>query len=40
MKKVLVFAVFAFFALALTVGPEVAMTVHPYEVVACSSNDC
>ena len=40
MKKVLVLAAFAFFAFALAAGPEVAMTVHPVPVVACSGNDC
>jgi hypothetical protein len=40
MKKVLVLAAFAFFAFALAAGPEVAMTVHPVPVVACSGDDC
>jgi hypothetical protein len=40
MKKVIVLAAFVFFAFALAAGPEVAMTVHPYQVVACSGNDC
>jgi hypothetical protein len=35
MKKVLVLAAFAFFAC-----PEVAMTVHPVQVVACPGDDC
>ena len=39
MKKVLVLAAFAFFAFALAAGPEVAMTVHPVQVVACSGHD-
>jgi hypothetical protein len=29
----------AFFAFALAAGPEVAMTVHPVQVVACSGHD-
>jgi hypothetical protein len=40
MKKVLVLAAFAFFAFALAAGPEVAMTVHPLQVVACSGDGC
>jgi hypothetical protein len=40
MKKVLVFAAFALFALALAAGPEMAMTVYPDQVVACSGDDC
>jgi hypothetical protein len=40
MKKVLVLAAFAFFAFALAAGPEVAMTIHPIQVVTCSGNDC
>ena len=40
MTRVLVFAAFALFALALAAGPEVAMTAYPDQVVACSGSDC
>jgi len=40
MKRVLVFAAIAFFALAFATGPEVAMTVYPDQVVACCGSDC
>jgi hypothetical protein len=40
MKKVLVFAALAFFAFVLAAGPEMAMTVHPDQVVACSGSGC
>jgi hypothetical protein len=40
MKKVVVLAAFAFFAFALAAGPEVAMTVHPLQVITCSGDDC
>ena len=40
MTKVLVFAAFALFALALAAGPEVAMTAYPDQVVPCSGSNC
>jgi hypothetical protein len=40
MKRVLVLVAVASFALALESGPEVAMAVHPLQLVACSGSDC
>jgi hypothetical protein len=40
MKTHLVLAAVALFALAIESGPEVAMAVHPLQLVACSGSDC
>jgi hypothetical protein len=40
MKKVFLFAALAFFAFVVVAGPEVAITVYPDQVVACSGDHC